>query len=232
MFKYTESLKYSYTYFVYNHLSPFLACSLLFPRPLTSPLALNVIPTGSSGSISPSSIWYLFQKPLDRSSGILCTRPYQISLSALMVCVMSWPKSILQQTSLFLTLSSLYTSHDRLQKSISSAFNPFSFLCWFSGFEPQVTILSTIAKYIISFVSSVILSFHTIELRWPIAKLVPSFDMDTPKYQRSLKLFITLESITKPLLSKPMPSCSDFPKLISISQSSFSSCGFRITQFL
>ena len=93
-----------------------------------------------------------------RSSGILWTCPYHMSLFMLIVSIMSLFLCTLLLISSFRTCSSLDTPHAVLQKSISKAFSRFSFLLFISHVsEPYVTILSTIVEKIIFFVFMVIL---------------------------------------------------------------------------
>src|SRR5215510_1171143 len=87
-----------------------------------------------------------------RSSGILWTCPYHISLFILIVSIMSLSLCVLLLISSFRTCSNLDTPHARFQKSISKAFSRFSFLLFISHVsEPYVTILSTIVEKIIFF---------------------------------------------------------------------------------
>src|SRR5215510_7246251 len=158
-----------------------------------------------------------------RSSGILWTCPYHISLFIFIVSKMSLFLCVLLLISPFLTFSNLDTPHARLQKSISKAFSRFSFLLFISHVsEPYVTMLSNIVEKIIFFVFIVILSFHSTEFSLPIAflpwvillsissLLVPSFVIITPRYLNRTQSRMVLEPITISFPSLPIISCSVF----------------------
>ena len=82
-----------------------------------------------------------------RSSVILWTCPYHMSLFMLIVSIMSLFLCTLLLISSFRTCSNLDTPHALLQKSISKAFSRFSFLLFISHVsEPFVTILSTVVE--------------------------------------------------------------------------------------